>query len=354
MTKSSDNNKLLVSVIVPCRNEERFLPAFLESLMAQSLPKEHFEVIVLDGMSEDRSREILQAFAKRFPHFYIEDNEALYVPQALNKGIRMARAPFIARLDVHTLYPPDYLEKLLYWQQKTQADNIGGLCETLPRSKAVKALAIAQALSHPLGVGNSSFRTGAKQVQEADTVPFGFFPKSTFEKFGLFDERLIRNQDIELNKRILRAGGKIVLVPEIRSHYFARDSLRKLWQNMFSTGEWVIRAVQLTGHWDALSLRHFIPMLFITYLFTLPMAAFWGLTATPIAGFSPVMLAGIYMLPLGVYLIALLGVGASIAVKQKKPMFFFWIPLILALIHLAYGLGSWKGILYSSANGFRG
>lgn len=342
MTKFSDKHPL-VSLIVPCYNEERFLPAFLESLRQQTLSAHQFELIVLDGMSNDRSREILMAYAKYFPNFRLEDNQAQYVPQALNKGIRLARAPYIARLDVHTIYPTDYLEKLLFWQQKTGADNIGGSCETLPRSKSSKALAIALALSHPLGVGNSAFRTGSRKIQTVDTVPFGFFPKSTFEKFGFFDERLIRNQDIEFNKRIIKLGGKIVLVPQIRCQYLARDSFKDLWQNMFATGEWVIRAIRLTQRRDALSLRHLVPMIFVLYLSTVPMALFWGATATPIAGIPASQLALVYLLPLFGYFSALIGVAVKKTTKHRKITLLLYLPLTFLLIHIAYGLGSWNG-----------
>ncbi len=344
MTKFSDS-ELLISLIVPCHNEERFLPAFLESLQQQSLSPLHFELIVLDGLSTDKSREILLAYAKHFPHFRLEDNPDRYVPQALNKGIQLARAPYIARMDVHTIYPPDYLEKLLFWQQKTGADNIGGLCLIRPRSPGSKALAIALALSHPLGVGNSAFRTGAKEVCEVDTVPFGFFPKATFEKFGLFDERLVRNQDIEYNKRILRQGGKILLVPEVNCQYFARDQFSQVWKNMFDTGKWVIRAVRLTGKRDALSLRHFVPMLFVLYLLTTPMALFWGSTATPTAGIPAGLLATLYLFPLLIYILSLVATGLQLALQERRIALLWLLPVTLFTIHLAYGLGSWYAVI---------
>jgi len=345
MKNSFEKPDLLVSVIVPCRNEVAFLPDFLEDLLHQTLPLDRFEVIVLDGMSDDGSREVLQAYSKRFPYFQVVDNPARYVPQALNKGISMARAPYIARLDVHASYPPDYLKKLLHWQQQTGADNIGGLCRTLPRSRSPRARAIATALSHPLGVGNSDFRTGSDEVREVDTVPFGFFPRSTFERYGLFDERLVRNQDIEFNKRIIRNGGRVLLVPEIHSAYFARDRLGALWQNMFSTGEWVVRAVRLTGHWSALSLRHFIPALFVLYLFTLPMAIFWGLTANPVAGIAPSVLSLMYALPAVLYLLLIAAVSLKLAIAQKDWRLAIYLPPVFFIMHLAYGLGSWKAAL---------
>ncbi len=344
MTKSSDNGPI-ISLIVPCYNEERFLPAFLESLRQQSLSPLHFELIVLDGMSTDKSRDILRAYAKYFPHFCLEDNPARYVPQALNKGIQIARSSYIARMDVHTTYPPDYLEQLLFWQQKTGADNIGGLCQIVPRSSSSKALAIALALAHPLGVGNSTFRTGTREVKEVDTVPFGFFPKATFEKFGLFDERLIRNQDIEYNKRILRQGGKIILVPAIQCQYFARDRFSQLWKNMFDTGKWVIRAVRLTGRYDALSGRHFVPMLFVLYLLSVPMALFWGGTATPIFGIPAGFLAALYLLPFLFYLLSLFAVGLQLALQRRRPALLWFLPYTFFLMHLAYGLGSWYAVI---------
>ncbi len=346
MKNSGKKPELLVSVIVPCRNEARFLPGFLEDLRQQTLNPKRFEIIVLDGMSEDGSREILQAYAKRFPYFRMEDNPAKHVPQALNRGISMARAPYIARLDVHASYPPDYLEKLLFWQQKTKADNIGGICKTLPRSRTAKAKAIATALSHPLGVGNSDFRTGIREVREVDTVPFGFFPRSTFKRHGTFDERLVRNQDIEFNKRILRNGGKVLLVPEVHSSYFARDRFREVWKNMSGTGEWVIRAVRLTGEPGALSLRHFIPMFFVFYLITAIPAAFFCLSANKGLG-SSAKLSCFYLFPLLLYLLLLFTVSAKLAWREKNIAVFFYLLLSFILLHISYGVGSWKAILKS-------
>jgi GT2 family glycosyltransferase len=257
----------------------------------------------------------------------------------MNKGIREASGQIIIRMDAHAGYPPDYVPALVGALKESGADNVVGVWVTKARSEHPKAVAIARALAHPFGIGNAGFRTGVEEVTETDTVPFGCYRRSVFRRFGLYDERLHRNQDIELNKRIRRQGGKILLFPQIHCTYFARDTFRELWKNNFATGRWVILTAFFTGHLSALSLRHFVPFFFVSYLIILLIWTVKGLFA---GLWHPLeTLAG---LPLLLYLLILSGASRQIGAGYPNKLFPF-APLSFLTLHLSYGLGSWRGIL---------
>jgi len=233
----------------------------IKSLLNQTYPKDKLEVFFVDGLSTDKTMEIIQRYSKKHPFIKVLINPYKYVPHAMNTGIKNATGDIIIRMDAHSEYPEDYVEKLVYWLEKLKADNVGGIGITVPPCNSLKAKAISLTLSHFFGVGNSLFRItkNLKQPTEADTVPFGCYPKEVFDRIGLYNEKLIRNQDIELNKRLRKSGGKIYLIPDIKIKYYARDTWRKLWKNNFENGRWVVLTAFLTKDRNSLSLRHFIP-----------------------------------------------------------------------------------------------
>jgi glycosyltransferase involved in cell wall biosynthesis len=217
-----------VSIVVPCRNERRHIARCLESILANDYPQERLEILVVDGMSDDGTPFIVEEYAARAGAIRLIPNSRQIVSSALNLGIGQARGEVILRMDAHCEYPSDYIPGLIGWLERTGADNVGGACVTRPANDSAIARAIALALSHPFGVGNSHFRLGVAEPRLVDTVPFGCFRRGLFERIGLFDEELVRNQDDELNFRILRAGGRVLLVPGIVSQYYARESFGKL------------------------------------------------------------------------------------------------------------------------------
>jgi len=220
-------DKPKVTIIIPCRNEEKFIEKVIKGAISQTYPKDRLEVFFVDGQSEDKTREIIELYSHKYPFIKLLINPYKYVPQAMNIGIKAVTGDIIVRMDAHSEYPEDYVEKIVYWLEKLNADNVGGVWITTPPADSLKAKAIALALSHPFGVGNSLFRI-AKNIKrpiEVDTVPFGCYLKEIFDKIGLYDERLIRNQDIELNKRLRKSGGKIYLIPDIKIKYCVRMPL---------------------------------------------------------------------------------------------------------------------------------
>lgn len=237
-----------VSLVLPCRNEAQHLAACLDSLLETTFPLDELELLVVDGQSDDGTRAVVARYAAHHPWIRILDNPRRIVPTALNIGIRAARAPVIMRLDAHAFYPPDYIERLLAALEETGADNVGGCVRTLPADGTTGAQAIAAALSHPFGVGNSYFRIGGgSRPRWVETVPFGCWRRSLFDRIGYFDEELVRNQDDEFNYRLLRAGGRILLLPDVVTRYVARRSHRQLARMLYQYGLFKPLVVQKVG-----------------------------------------------------------------------------------------------------------
>jgi len=324
-------NKPRVTLIVPCRNEEKFIEKVIKSVISQTYPKDRMEVLFIDGQSEDRTREIIELYSQKYPFIKLLINPYKYVPQAMNIGIKAATGEIIIRMDAHSEYPEDYVEKLVYWLKKLNADNVGGVWITTPPTDSLKAKAIALALSHPFGVGNSLFRTAKnlKKHIEVDTVPFGCYLKEIFDKIGLYDERLVRNQDIELNKRLRKSGGKIYLIPDIKIKYYARDTWRKLWKNNFENGRWVVLTAFLTKDFKSLSLRHFIPLIFVLYFVLLPVF---------FKSFRLLIVPGL------MYLILNILVSVLICFKERQAKLFPFLTISFLVLHFSYGIGSLKAL----------
>ena len=324
---------MTLSVICPIYNEEQYIEACIESILAQDFPREDFEVIFADGMSSDRTREIVVDYAVRYPFIRLIDNPRRIVPPALNAAITASKGDIIMRLDAHAAYPANYFSALVEAHNRYMADNIGAPCRTDVLHKTRKSLAIREALAHPLGVGNSAFRTGISEAKEVDTVPFGCWRREVFDRYGLFDERLVRNQDIEMSKRILRNGGKIVIIPDTYSTYYARETFGRLARNNYGNGKWNILTVWYTRQFDSLSLRHFVPLLFLLSLL-LP------LVVGGIFGYPLIWLAAVALF---VYVVVVSFVSARLS--RQKHLIFFYIVVSFFTLHLSYAWGSFCGIL---------
>jgi len=257
----TDNSLPFASVIIPAYNEERHIRGCLLSLLRGSYPSDRWEIIVADGMSRDRTREeIGRVAAESAVPITVIDNPRRVTPVALNLAIGRARGQVIIRVDAHTEYGEDYVARCVQVLRESGADNVGGPMETRPGADTAIALAIALAMAHPFGVGNSAFRTQS-EAREADTVPFGCFRREVFMKVGLFDERLWRNQDFEFNQRIRRAGGRLWLDPRLHSAYYSRATLAALMRHAWINGFW--NALSHSLHPYSFCLRHALPVGFV-------------------------------------------------------------------------------------------
>jgi glycosyltransferase involved in cell wall biosynthesis len=253
-----------VSIIVPCRNEERHIGRCLQSVLDGDYPLDRLEVLVVDGRSDDRTREIVDGFAGGHAALRVLDNPRQITPVALNLGVRAARGALVMRMDAHVVYPRDYVSRLVAALEESGADCVGGVIETLPADDTAIARAIAIGLAHPFGVGNAYFRIGARQRRWADAVSFGCYRREVFDRIGLFDEDLVRNQDDEFDLRLFKHGGRILLVPDVVCSYYARRSLRQLARMFYQYGYFKPLVAKKLGR--VMTVRQLVPSLFLVTL----------------------------------------------------------------------------------------
>ena len=308
----------LVSVIIPMRNEAGHIGRCLESILGQDYPTSRLEVIVVDGESDDRSLEVLRAYEGRVR---ILHNPARIVPTAMNIGIRAAQGQIVARIDAHTVIEPDYIRRGVEALARSGADNVGGPMHAVGGGSFGDAVALA--MSSRFGIG--AYFHFASEDRDVDTVYMGMYRRATFERIGLFDEELVRNQDDELNYRLRKHGGRIFLTTRMRSHYQNRQSLKTLARQFFQYGLWKVRVLQ--KHPRQMSVRHFVPPAFVAVLLLAGLLAPW-------------MWVGrlLFATALGAYVVALTVAAATVARRHEWGRF----PQVLiafAIMHLAWGLG---------------
>ena len=318
-----------ISVILPVRNEEKFIAACVDSIFSQDYPAELMEVIFVDGRSEDRTVAMLKEMQKVHPQIVVLDNPNRTVPYAMNIGIRASTAEIIVRLDAHAEYPSDYIRLSVETLLTVDCDNAGGVCET--RGRGFMGGAIAAMLATPLGVGNSSFRI-ANEDKYVDTVPFGCWHKALFDRIGGFDERMTRNQDNELNHRIRKSGGKVYLNHNIRVLYYCRATIKGICRMGYMNGKWNVITMTLVP--GSMGVRHFVPLAFVVS--TIGLVLLTLLTRSMLFG-------GLLALEWGAYLLLDFFYAYQIA-KEKGAKFFPVEVILYPAFHFAYGTGSLVGI----------
>lgn len=322
-----------VTIIIPCRNEEKHISTCLEAILQQDYPKDFLEILVADGMSTDKTRQILQSYSQKHDCIRWFENPGKIVPTGLNTLIQNAKGEVIVRMDAHNDYPRDYVSKCVHYLFKENVDNVGGVWSTMPASQTPVAKAIALAISSTFGVGNALFRTGVlKEPRMVDTVPFGCYRRDVFDRIGLFDEDLIRNQDDEFNSRLIKNGGKILLVPEIVSKYYTRPTFAKLWRMYFQYGYFKPLTVLKLG--GIMTTRQLIPSLYIISLFVCALA---GLFVHPMFHHS------LLFWQCSLYLMANLLVSIRVSMGQNILLFPF-LMVAYFTVHFGYGFGYLKGV----------
>ena len=328
----------LISVIAPCRNERAAIDAFCESALAQQLPFGwQLEVLVADGRSDDGTRERLAERAAQDARLRLIDNPGRIVSTGLNAALRQARGAVIARFDIHTQFAPDYLAECLAALARTGADNVGGPWVARGQGATGRATsaAIAAAFQCRWVVGGARSRD-LDYEGEADTIYLGCWPRGVFERFGGFDEQLVRNQDDEHNLRLRLQGARLWQSARIRSWYQPRGSLVHLFRQQYQYGYW--RPFVMRKHGQPGSPRQLVPAVFVAALVTSLLLAPWW--AWPLAAL---------LLAYSAYV----GASAWAAARQAGA----WpllprLPAVIAAYHLGYGLGTWRG-LWDLARGRR-
>jgi succinoglycan biosynthesis protein ExoA len=325
-TKTFEKNPS-VSIVVPCRNEKDTIEACVRAILAQEPPSGGFEVIVADGMSDDGTRGLLQQLATQDPRLRVIDNPGGIVSSGLNAAIRAARGDIVVRMDAHTEYAPDYVSQCVAVLHESAADNVGGAW--VAKGKGWVSRAVAAAFQSRFSIGDPCGHNPAYEGN-LDTVYLGCWPYEVFERIGLFDEELVRNQDDEFNLRLIRAGGKVWQSPRIQSRYRPRESLRALLRQYQQYGYWKVRVIQ--KHKLPASMRHLVPGCFVFSLMALPLASFWW----------PILIWG-WLSLIGVYF-GCTALASFLTAARHGPELLPVLPVVFVCYHLGYGYGFLRGI----------
>jgi len=322
----------LVSIIMPVRNEAAYIERSLGAVLAQDYPADRLEILVVDGLSDDGTRQAVLAQATTRPGLRLIDNPRRIVPPGLNLGIAQARGEIIVRVDGHCEIAPDYVrhcvEHLLAGHDEQPIEAVGGPIETVGETDTAQAIALA--MSSWFGVGGSAFRTIDDRALLVETVAFPAYRRRTLQRLGPFDEEMVRNQDDEYNYRLLKSGGRILLTPDIRSRYYSRSGLRSLWRQYYQYGFWKVRVMQ--KHPRQMRLRQFAPPALVA-----------GLTGSAALGlvFRPFwwLLGSVAALYVVVNALASFLVAREHGLRHAPRLF-----IIHPILHLSYGLGFLAGL----------
>lgn len=318
-----------MTIVIPCRNEVRHIEDCLATVFSFEGVKGDYEVLVVDGMSEDGTRKKLEEWTAREKRLRVLDNPGRIVPKALNIGVREARGIWVVRLDAHSTYPKNYIRQCIQSCTENHAENSGGVFVARQERNTFSARIVQAMTTHRFGVGNADFRLSVRPGQ-VDTVPFGCFRRELFDKIGYFDERLVRNQDYEFNRRISAAGGRIWLEPSIEISYYNQQTLRGLFRQAFVTGKWNPWTWFVAPY--AFSVRHAVPAFFLAGLL---LALVLGLTID-----DHWMLSTLILAPYGI--LAVLAAAQQV-VRFHRPSLLL-LPVCFLGYHLTYGVGILAGI----------
>jgi glycosyltransferase involved in cell wall biosynthesis len=321
---------MLISILTPCRNEVGHIEAFVENALGLKRPPgAELELLIADGRSNDGCRQALDALTSMHEELQVIDNPRGTTPAALNLAIRRARGEVLVRMDVHSEYADDYLIECVRTLEESGADNVGG--PWVPRGRGLISRAIEASFSCAWVSGGGRAHDPSYEGP-VDTVYLGCWRAKTFERFGLFDEELIRAQDSELNLRIRRLGGQVWQSPRIRSRYEPRDSAAQLLRQYVQYGYW--KVATLRKHGAPASLRQLIPGGFLAMLGLLA-----GLAAVDLrAGWCLAAL-------LACYATASIATAAVLSARRRSPKVFLVLPLVFAAFHFGFGYGYLRGLL---------
>jgi succinoglycan biosynthesis protein ExoA len=325
-------NLPFISVIMPVYNEKEYMDSSLGSVIAQDYPPELIEILVVDGMSNDGTREIVRFYQRKNPNMSLIDNPGKIVPIGMNTALRRCRGEIIIRVDGHCEVAPDYVRKCVQYLQGGDIDGVGGPMKTIGETPLSESIAVA--MSSKFGVGGSAFRTITGKSMLVDSIPFPAYTNSIIQKAGFYDEELVRNQDDEYNYRLRSLGARLLLASDIQSTYYSRGSMKKLWKQYYQYGYWKVRVLQ--KHPLQMRPRQFIPPLFVSALILSMIMALLSLISFQILGLPLLSLMVFYLLT---------NLAASTYTAAKKGwQHLLLLPILFAILHLSYGLGFLTGL----------
>ena len=322
-------NLPFVTIIIPCRNEEKYIAFCLDSLLKNDYDKELMEIFIIDGLSQDLSRDIVLSYIEKFSFIKLLNNPLKTFPSAVNIGIKASKGSLLFIMGAHAQYDKEYISKCVTNSINYNAENTGGILITRPIEESIVGNIITITLSSQFGVGNSTFRTGADKIMEVDTLFGGCYKREVFDRIGLFNENLISTSDYEFNKRLRRSGGKIFLFPEIKTTYYTRTTLKSFLVNNFRNGFWSVYPIAFVDYLP-ISLRHLVPLIFLL-----------SLTSSFILSlFFPFL---VYFLV--AILILYFSAAIYFAVKTLRLKTIIFLPFFFLMLHISYGSGSFSALL---------
>lgn len=331
MKKIKETKLPSVSVIIPCRNEEKFIGRCLNSIIRNYYPKDKIEILIIDGMSEDNTQEIIKRFTRKYKFVKLFHNKSRITPIALNMGIKNSRGDILIRVDAHSCCDKEYIIRCVEALEKYKVDSVGGVWKIFPRKNTLIGRSIALVLSNKFGVGNAHYKTGVKKIKEVDTVPYFCCRKEIFNRVGLFNEKLVRGQDLEWNLRLRRRGGIILLEPKIVNKYYVRSDFFEFIKHNFKNGVWTISPFKFSKR--PVSFRHLVPLVFVSSLL---LSGIFSIFLRPFMY--------LFLFILGLYVITNLIFSVSISIKERDWRYLFSLPLIFVSLHFFYGFGSLAGL----------
>jgi glycosyltransferase involved in cell wall biosynthesis len=310
-----------VSVLIPCRNEAEHIENCLTNICGFAPPPGGFEVIVIDGMSNDGTRDILSHLKNRFPDFILIDNSNKIVPCAMNLGIQYAKGEYIVRADVRCIHPKSYLCDLIELSQRTGADNVGGvLVPEFGNTYTQNAIALAYKSRIAMG---GALRDRGDFIGKTDTVYGGCFKRKHLLEVGMYDEAMVRNQDDELSFRLRERGGEIIQDGRIKIRYYPRNSFWHLFKQFMQYGYWKVSVIK--KHPKQASLRHFLPAILVAGFMLLI-----GVAPISYDAFNALIICSIsYFLPVSVE-------SFNLAYKSELK---YWPGVFIAIISIHFGFG---------------
>jgi cellulose synthase/poly-beta-1,6-N-acetylglucosamine synthase-like glycosyltransferase len=320
-----------VSIIIPCRNEERFIDKCLDSIVIQAYPKDKLEVLVVDGMSTDKTREIVNGYVQKYFFIKLLKNPRKVTPFAMNIGIRNSKGEIIILVNAHSMLEKNFLKNNIEYLNRTKADAVGGMLNTINVGASIISKAIPLATDSIFGAGGRRYRSRIQEGFVKDTLPYCAYRKELFDKIGLIDEDLIRDQDEEFNYRILKNGGKIFFTPQIKSYLHVRPTLKKLWKQHFQYG--FFKPLVLSKVGGVFTWRQAIPSLLIT-----------SVVVTGLLSFLSEYFLWFFILILGLYFSVTIIFSLLTGIKRDLRLMPFLMASFFTL-HFSYGTGYLKGIL---------
>ena len=310
---------------MPVYNEERYIEACLDSLVAGDFPHENLEILIYDGGSTDRTPEILKGYASRYSFIKLLDNPDKVQVKAVNMGLNEAAGEYIIRCDAHSVYPMDYVSTLVGYlaDDDGSTGNVGGQADTVPAEDTARARAIALALAHPFGVGLSHRSLKAEGPVEVDTLLFGCWRREVIKEAGPLNTHFARGEDFEHNLRLRKMGYKVVMLPWLKFSYVGRGRLGHLARMLYQYAYWKVMVAR--EHRTYPNLRFFVPMVFVCVL-TLSLV------------FQP--LRALFALYLGIDA----AVSLLAASGKRQAMLFLWMAVVFPVMHVSHGIGALRGI----------